>query len=430
MRNRWQIFKLNRSTLRLLCLSLYCVCFALFANEPESSAHTQKESAKVYPQIHTENDLFGFKVAAHKNRIIVGALKHDHKTMGADVGAAYIYQHEDDLWKSQKVVLPGDLQPKDGFGGKVGIYDNTAVIGASGYDGRSEDGVIEDSGIVFIYQYIDVVWKEVARLSASDSQAGDAFGQGIAVWKDTLVVGAPKDDDKGKDAGSVYVYSRDGTDWNFKQKLTAPDGAAGDVFGISVAISGDTMLIGADLNDEAANNAGAAYVYVKHNGKWLLQSKLMADDAGDTDIFGVRVAIDGDTALISARRDDAPSVGKDVGAAYVFRREGTNWHQEAKLTGPTPKADDRFGRSVSIVGDTALIGAMHRDYSGENAGAAYIYKRRGNNWRYSKTLTASDGVAGDQLGWSVVLTSEFAAVSAAKHAPESEKSGAVYVYGD
>lgn len=438
--------KRKRNSPKLFKVLAVLLCIPLLVNgQMVANGQTLKESRKVYSKAHSDNDLFGFGTAVYKNRILVGALKQDHQSNGPDTGAAYVYRLEEGQWEPELLQLPKDLNPNDGFGGKVAMYENIAAVGAIGHDGMSEDG-----GIVFLYQRFDNTWREVTRIFASDSQTGDSFGQSIAMSQDTLVIGAPKDDDNdyigndvnenrnensddnnkgnGKDSGSVYVYSKKGDNWTLEQKLTAPDGAAGDVFGISVAISHKTILIGADLNDEKANNAGAAYVYIKQGKQWIYQSKLMADDAGDTDIFGVRVSLDGDTALISARRDDDDIVGKDSGSAYVFRRKGNSWYQEAKLTGPTQQADDRFGRSVALVGNTALIGAMHKDYAGGNAGAAYLFTREGNKWRHTRTLTASDGAPGDQLGWSAALTSDYAVVSAAKHAPKSKKSGAVYIF--
>lgn len=417
---------LNSRQHKLCIVSVFITCL-FFSATANSNSTALQESTKLYAAANSHGDLFGFSVAAYGNRIVVGALKQDHTINGADTGAAWFYRYEGGQWLQDVALLPKGLQPNDGFGGNVAMHNNIAAVGAIGHD-----GIAEDAGIVYVYQNFNTHWREVARVFAPDPQQGDSFGQSIALSRDVMVVGAPKEDDKGEDAGSVYVFSRKGTAWEFEQKLVAPDGASGDVFGISVAVSGDTILVGADLNDEKANNAGAAYVFVKQGNKWILQSKLMADDGGDTDIFGVRVALDGDTALISARRDDDEKAGKDAGSAYIFERKANIWYQQAKLTGPTQQADDRFGRSVALSGDTALIGAMHKDYAGQNAGAAYIFKRvvqKGSTqWRHAQTLTAAEGKAGDQLGWSVALASGFAVLGAVKHAPAQERSGAVYVF--
>jgi len=243
----------------------------------------------------------------------------------------------------------------------------------------------------------------------------DAFGQSIALSGDTVAIGAPHDDDKGNDSGSVYVFTRSGTTWSQQTKLTAADGAEGDVFGISIAISDDTIVIGADLNDEKALNAGAVYVFTRSGSSWSQQAKLTAADGAETDIFGVRVALSGDTVLISARRDDDDVMGIDAGSAYIFTRTGTTWQQQAKLTASDGAADDRFGRSVALDADTAVIGAMFQDDKGDNSGSAYMFTRSGNSWQQQVKLTASDGAEGDVFGWSVALSADIAVIAAGKN---------------
>ena len=200
------------------------------------------------------------------------------------------------------------------------------------------------------------------------------------------------------------MFTRIGTNWQQQAKLTADDGADGDLFGISVALSGDTILVGADLHDEIAPNAGAVYVYTRSGNSWSQQAKLTAADGSETDIFGVRVALSDDTALISARRDDDEVMGVDAGSAYVFVRSGTSWVQQEKLTAPDGTADDRFGRSVAVMGDTALVGAMFRDDKGKNSGSAYLFERNGKTWVYKAKLTAADGADDDVFGWSVAIS--------------------------
>jgi len=131
-----------------------------------------------------------------------------------------------------------------------------------------------------------------------------------------------------------------------KNIILASDGVVGDLFGISVAIDGNTIIVGADLPDEKAETAGAVYVYVLKENKWKQEAKLMAPDGGKTDVFGVRVALSENTALVSARRDDSEELGIDESSAYVFVRDGSTWTQQDKLTSPDGQADDRFGRGV------------------------------------------------------------------------------------
>jgi hypothetical protein len=210
-------------------------------------------------------------------------------------------------------------------------------------------------------------------------------------------------------------------------KIIAPEGEEGDLFGISVVLSDDTILIGADLNDEKADNPSAVYVFIQTGDQWNYQAKLMAADAGKTDIFGVRVALSGDTALISARRDDDEVMRIDAGSAYVFTRIGTTWQQQAKLTAPDGAADDRFGRSVALSGDTALISAMHQDDKGANSGSAYVFTRTNNTWSYQANLTADDGASDDVFGWSVSLSNGNALIGATRNDDKGKESGSAYI---
>ncbi len=159
------------------------------------------------------------------------------------------------------------------------------------------------------------------------------------------------------------MFTRSGTTWTQQAKLTAADGAAGDQFGYSVAISGDTVVITANADDNDVNgiDSGSAYVFTRSGTTWSQQAKLTAADGASRDWFGVRVAISGDTAVITADADDDDVNGVDSGSAYVFTRSGTTWYQQAKLTAADGAAVDLFGYSVALSGDTAVIGAARDD---------------------------------------------------------------------
>ena len=172
----------------------------------------------------------------------------------------------------------------------------------------------------------------------------------------------------------------------------------------------------------------AVYVYTRSGNKWSQQAKLTAADGSETDIFGVRVALSGDTALISARRDDDDIMGVDAGSAYIFVRSGTAWNQQQKLTAPDGAEDDRFGRSVALLGDTALVGAMFRDDKGENSGSAYLFERNDNSWFYKAKLTAADGAANDVFGWSLAISRDTAIVGASRDDDNGRESGSAYVF--
>ena len=386
-------------------------------------AVTPVEEVKLLADDGAPNDFFGFNVALSGDTAVIGATKVDDDIRGVDVGAAYVFTRSGNSWHQQAKLTADDGAAKDEFGGNVALSGDTAVIGAMFQDDKGDN-----SGSAYVFTRSGTTWSQQVKLTAADGAEGDAFGQSIALSGDTVVIGAPHDDDKGNDAGSVYVFTRSGTTWSQQVKLTAADGVAGDVFGISIAFSGDTIVIGADLNDEKALNAGAVYVFTRSGSSWSQQAKITAADGAETDIFGVRVALSGDTILISARRDDDDVMGIDAGSAYIFTRTGTTWQQQIKLTASDGAADDRFGRSVALVADTAVIGAMFQDDKGNNSGSAYVFTRSGTTWSQQVKLTAADGAEGDVFGWSVALSDDTAVITATRDDDKGNESGSAYVF--
>ena len=209
---------------------------------------------------------------------------------------------------------------------------------------------------------------EQAKLMASDAQASDYFGYSVAVAGDTVVVGARDEDSEGLNAGAAYVFVRNGTTWTEQAKLMASDAQAGDWFGYSVAVSGDTVVVGAYYEDSGGSDAGAAYVFVRNGTSWSQQGKLVAGDAQADDQFGQSVAISGDTVVVGAHYED--DGGSDAGAAYVFVYDGTAWTEQDKLVAGDAQVDGRFGYSVAVSGDTVVVGASGE---GSYAGAAYVF---------------------------------------------------------
>ena len=285
----------------------------------------------------------------------------------------------------------------------------------------------EDAGAVVSFEREATGWVQKQILTAPDAKPGDAFGQSIALTEKHLVIGAPRNDAVGQDSGAAYVFYREMAVWYFQAKLTAGDGASGDLFGISVAIDGDTILVGSDLNDEQAENAGAVYAFVFDGNQWQPQAKLVASDGGKTDIFGVRVSLSGDKALISARRDDVEGMGVDAGSAYIFERNKGVWRQNTKLVSPDGNADDRFGRGVALSDNTAIISAMNNDAMGADTGALYLYRNCPDGWHRTAKYTAPDAAPNDRYGWNVSLSNGLAVVSTPNHGGKGKESGAVYI---
>ncbi len=227
-----------------------------------------------------------------------------------------------------------------------------------------------------------------SKLTAFDGAAFERFGTSVAISGDTVVVGAYVDDDNGNNSGSAYIYERNARGkLVLVEKIVASDGAAGDHFGYSVAISGDTVVVGANLDDDNGSSSGSAYIFDRNEGgpdNWGEVTKIVASDGAISDQFGKSVAISENTVVVGAFEDD--DNGNRSGSAYIFERnEGgpDNWGEVTKILPSNGAAEDRFGVSVAISGDTVVVGAYRSDARGSDSGSAYIFERNNdgpNNW--------------------------------------------------
>jgi LPXTG-site transpeptidase (sortase) family protein len=276
------------------------------------------------------------------------------------------------------------------------------------------------------------------RLVASDPDVLDQFGWSVAISGDTAVIGARSHDaDLGggplANAGAAYVFVRSGNTWYQEAKLMARDAKPGDGFGISVAIDGDTIIVGANGADLVkardgvdAADAGAAYIFTRQGIEWSQKAKLIARDAAKEDNFGVSVAIDGITAVVGADSKDVFGFLVEAGTAYVFLLRGNSWDQKAQLFASDPGVGDYFGCAVDISGERIIVGANEANFTGTRGpGAAYIYNGRGNNWLLEARLSAEDDRRGDFFGNAVAISSETAVVGAPFKDPRQEPRGLV-----
>ena len=264
-------------------------------------------------------------------------------------------------------------------------------------------------------------WRQLAKLIALDEAAGDQFGYSVAISGDLAIVGAWGDDD-GSASGSAYIFDRS-TGWSQIAKLTASDAERGDEFGYSVAISGNLAVVGARLHRDGGSASGAGYVFDGSTG-WDQVTKLTASDAAANDQFGTSVAISGDLAIVGAPgdRDDGP----DSGSAYLFDGS-TGWSQIAKLTASDAAAVDRFGTSVAINGDLAIVGAPLDDDGGPDSGSTYLFDAS-TGWSEVAELTASDAGRGDEFGYSVAISGDLAVAGARLDDDSGSSSGSAYVF--
>ena len=338
-------------------------------------------------------------------------------------GAAYIFTRSGTTWTQQQKIVASDAEAWDYFGYSVAIDGDTAVVGAWGED----TGGSNDAGSAYIFTRSGTTWTQQAKIQATDKQANDSFGWSVAISGDTIVVGAYAEDTGGSDAGSVYIFTRSGTTWTQQQKIQASDLQASDQFGFAVAISGETVVVGARFEDTGGNGAGAAYVFTRSGTTWTQQQKVQASDVEANDYFGNSVAISGDTAVVGAMGEDTGGT-TDAGSVYIFTRSGTTWTQQQKIVASDLQASDQFGLAVSISDDTIVVGAQNEDTGGADAGAVYIFTRSGTTWTQQQKIQASDAEASDYFGTSVAISGDTVVVGAHFEDTGSSSAGSAYIF--
>ena len=490
-----------------------------------STGHwTQKEKLLASDGHSFEN--FGDSVSVYNNTAVIGADGNSNNSIRS--GSAYVFEkNSTGHWTQKEKLLAGDGAADENFGNSVSVYNNTAVIGAY-YD--DDNGRESGSAYVFVKNSTGH-WTQKEKLLASDGAAFDYFGLSVSVYNNTAVIGADADDDNGSNSGSAYVFVKNSTGhWTQKEKLLASDGAAGDNFGLSVSVYNNTAVIGAFLDDDNGSNTGSAYVftilqaptanagddqtvnkgdYVTLDGTgstdpnddiitylWsqtrgptvtlssstlvsptfdapLINStqailtfsltvndgtvdstpdtvditvsnvnvfeepvllvtnetvKLTASDGAIYDRFGYSVSVYNNTAVIGAYYDD--DNGRESGSAYVFEKNSTgHWTQKEKLLASDGAAFDFFGRSVSVYNNTAVIGAYYDDDNGRESGSAYVFvKNSTGHWTQKEKLLASDGAAFDYFGLSVSVYNNTAIIGADADDDNGSNSGSAYVF--
>ena len=439
-------------------------------------------------------DLFGNSVAIDGDTVVVGAAREDSNATGVngnqsdnsaiDSGAAYVFVRDAaGNWSQQAYLKASNTGGGDLFGKLVAISGDTIVIGASleasnanSVNGDQMDNSASQAGAAYVFVRDGAGhWAQQAYLKSSNSDSGDFFGSSVAISGNFVVVGATGEassatgvngnqaDNSATFAGAAYVFVRSGSGtWSQQAYLKASNTGSFDIFGGSVAIDGDTVVIGAeredsiatgvdgDQNDNTAADAGAAYVFVRGGaGNWTQDAYLKASNTNGGDLFGKSLAISGDTVVVGASLEASEATGVDgdqsdnsasqAGAAYVFARDAAgNWTQQAYLKASTTEAGDLFGESLAAAGDIVVVGARAEDSnaSGVNgdqtsnaassAGAAYVFVRDGTGaWAQQSYLKASNTDAGDEFGTAVAIAGNTVLVSA-----RFEDSNATNVDGD
>ena len=374
-------------------------------------ATSVEETAKLTASDGPDGHQFGISVSVAGDTAVVGANGDDDA--GTASGSAYTFRYNGAAWVEEAKLTASDAAAGDGFGISVSVAGDTAVVGA-----RFDDDAGIASGSAYVFRYNGAAWVEEAKLTASDAAAGDGFGASVAVADDIVVVGAGSNTDAGTRSGSAYVFRYNGAAWVEEAKLTASDAAAEDLFGVSVAVADKTAVVGAFGNDDNGSLSGSAYIFRYNGAAWVEEAKLTASDAAAGDHFGISVAVAalnvltgaGETAVVGAFGDD--DSGSVSGSAYIFRYNGAAWVEEAKLTASDAAAEDQFGVSVAVADETAVVGADLDDDNGSFSGSAYIFRYNGAAWVEEAKLTASDAAAGDQFGVSVAVSGDTTLVGA------------------
>jgi len=410
------------------------------------------EIIKLVASDAAEGDQFGNQVSISGDTAIVGAIKNE---------AAYVFEKVGDTW-TQVAKLTASDDPSQfgkGFGSSVSISGDTAIVGAPNDDDACIPfDVLCSSGAAYVFVkpvggWVDAT--EDAKLTASDAADGDFFGDAVSISGNTAIAGAIHHEHAPAPAtashGAAFVFVKPGGGWvdaTEDAELTLSSPVPNDFLGWPVSISGDTALVGAI----GAGVGGFAFIFEKPGGGWVDATEdatLRASDFAALDAFGQSVSISGDTAIVGSFADDDACPADPAcnsGSAYVFVKPGGGWvdaTEDAKLTASDAAFKDIFGLSVSISGNTAIVGkSLDDDVCTPfdiacNSGAAYVFVKPGGGWvdaTEDQKLTASDAAEGDGFGFSVSISGNTAIVGSfadddACPADPACNSGSAYIFG-
>ncbi len=381
---------------------------------------TWRVQAKLLASDGALYDMFGKAVAINGDTVVVGANEDDDK--GGNSGSAYVFVRKGTGWSQQQKIVPADGAAWDLFGSSVAVSGDTLVVGA-----EKDDDKGLDSGSAYVYVRSGTSWSLQQKLVGASGKPDDGFGRAVAAAKDTVAVGTPRDNSKGGNAGAVYVYARSGTSWSQQQKLTASDATAGDALGWSVALEGDTLVVGAPWEETGVWESGSAYVFVRSGSTWTQQQKIKGTSLSVFDNFGYSVAISGERVAVGAHKDDVKVV--DQGSTFVFTRSGTTWSQSGQVSASDGSPGDEFGHAVAITGTTVLVGSYVDDLKKKDEGSLYVYTLAGTAWQQQKALAQRPGgIAGDWLGYSVALAGDTAVVGNPRDDDKGKDSGSAHVF--
>ncbi len=423
------------------------------AAEVAQTAYIQESETK-------KGDFFGGRswgnsVAFHRDTLIVGAPWEDGNAAGVnaknsgvikDSGAVFVYRRSGESWSREayiKASNPGEL---DYFGFAVAIHGDVLAIRGKNheYPTKEDDNVDRSPGAVYVFERVDGIWRESAILYASNAAELDSFGHTLALYGDTLAVAAIGEkstvagvDNKSRrfafergfarDSGAVYIFERSDGEWTETTYLKASNPGLQDFFGWSLALTDDTLAVGARYErsarsgvnppgpeDDDASRAGAVYVYVRAEDSWRQQAYLKASNPGADDWFGTSVSLSGDTLAVGALGESSARAGVNPtqpdnadahwsGAVYVFRRVDDLWSQEEMIKASNAAENASFGKRVALSGNVLAVTAPGESTGVKYSGAAYLFSRERDRWAEQRIIKVPEPEDRDSFGTSLAL---------------------------
>ena len=318
-------------------------------------------------------------------------------------------------------MIPSTEQDVAAFGYSITHTSEWLLVGA-----KDDSTSADITGAAYFFKLENEIWIEKQKVISDKGAAGDLFGISVSMSGDYAVVTANGDDSHGSNTGAAFVYKNENNVWVFKQKLLPHSGSGFDEYGIGVSMVGDLMVVGAYSDFENGQFSGAAYIYSLEDGVWLEEAKIFPDDGSSEDKFGRSVNTDGEKVIVCGVLND--DSGMDSGSAYIFSKHEGDWLQEVKLLAPDGEENDRFGRSVSIDGEYAAVGSVLDDDNGESSGSVYVYHNEFDGWRMQTKITPTDGQAGDFFGYSLAMNGRYLVVGAHNDDNFGMNSGSAYLF--
>ncbi len=335
----------------------------------------------INPPVPTTGDYFGFAVSMDNGFMVISSRNEDEDasetTTVNNAGSAYIYRNIGGVWTLMQKIVASDREVGGAFGHDLDLSGRRIIVGAWGDDQGSGAPYVINSGAAYIFEFNGTTWNQVQKLVASDRQAHDWFGVSVAIYGNNAIVGAHSEDhDAGggsmlTNSGSAYMFERSGGTWSEIQKVTSSDRGTYEYFGMQVDMHGSYAIVGckSDYQDENGLNsmtaAGSAFVFKKSSGTWVIDQKLDASDRTAGDRFGHSVALGKEFAVVGAYIESHDELGGNymgaAGSAYIFRLSSSGWSQMQKVVPNDRASQDRFGSSAAIWDDKVIIGALYED---------------------------------------------------------------------